>query len=303
MPTSKLRFACASCSETAAFCAIDQLDVELREQHVEVRDCDADDQVLLRRGERVVGLLDLALRLVVREHVLRAVDRLRRADRDAVVLEVAAREHRRRAARVAVDVVRVDRARQRDVRQQRGARLRRALLRGEPARARGGERRVVALRLAVDLHQVLGRRRRAQAKRSGTARASSASFHRCLPSLVCFGQYRASAGRRRRPRPRRRRRLYTGRSRPARNRAAMRLRTPWWQTTTTSRSRGSSARRARQLAHRHVQRVGQRAALEFPGLAHVDQQRRGRGRVGEPAASSAGASSRIKTRTAPAQAR
>ena len=46
-PTSKLRFACASCSEYGRLLALRQFDVELGEQHVEVRDRHAQDQVLL----------------------------------------------------------------------------------------------------------------------------------------------------------------------------------------------------------------------------------------------------------------
>ena len=51
-PTSKLRFACASCSDHRLLLAFGELDVELREQDVEVRDRDADDQVLLRASSR-----------------------------------------------------------------------------------------------------------------------------------------------------------------------------------------------------------------------------------------------------------
>jgi hypothetical protein len=152
-----------------------ELDVELREQHVEIRDRDTDDQVLLRGGEREVGLLDLALRLVVRQHGRDAEDRLARADREAEVLEIAGRDDRRRGARVGVGVVRVDRRRQPDVGEELRARLRRPLLRREPVRAGGAERRVRPLRLAVDVHQVLARGgKRGEEER--TAKASRRRF-------------------------------------------------------------------------------------------------------------------------------
>ena len=61
-PTSKLRFACASCSETRSS-GFRQVDVVLREQHVEIRPRHAQHQVLLRGGERVVGLQHLLVRL------------------------------------------------------------------------------------------------------------------------------------------------------------------------------------------------------------------------------------------------
>jgi len=38
----------------------------------------------------------------------------------------------------------------------------------------------------------------------------------------------------------------------------------------------------RDLAHRHMARAGDAAGLEFPGLAHVEQQRLRAARVGEP---------------------
>ena len=38
MPTSKLRFACASCSETAVFCASASSTLNCGEQHVEIGD-------------------------------------------------------------------------------------------------------------------------------------------------------------------------------------------------------------------------------------------------------------------------
>ena len=88
-PTSKLRFACASCSDDGLLLALGELDVELREQDVEIRDGDADDQVLLRGAEHVVGLRDLLLRLVVQHQILVAEQRLRRRHDRVVLVEIA----------------------------------------------------------------------------------------------------------------------------------------------------------------------------------------------------------------------
>ena len=87
------------------------------------------------------------------------------------------------------------RPRQPDVGQERGACLRRPLLRGEPVRARGRERRVGALRLAVDVHQVLARRgERDEEERDGEGQQSS--FHRS--AFVVRLSTAGATGRRRR---------------------------------------------------------------------------------------------------------
>ena len=88
-PTSKLRFACASCSDDRLLLALGELDVELGEQNVEVRDGDADDQVLLRGAQDVVRLRDLLLRLVVQDQVLVAEHRLRRRHDRGVLMKIA----------------------------------------------------------------------------------------------------------------------------------------------------------------------------------------------------------------------
>ena len=65
--------------------ALRELDVVLGKQHVEIRDGDAHDEVLLRQFEHEVRLRDLFLRLVVGDEVLIAEQRLRRG-REGVVL-------------------------------------------------------------------------------------------------------------------------------------------------------------------------------------------------------------------------
>jgi len=59
------------------------------------------------------------------------------------------------------------------------------------------------------------------------------------------------------------------------------LRPPWWQITTVSRSRSSRLAIAiefgepgRHAAHRHRHRTLDPADFQFPGFAHVEQQRR-----------------------------
>ena len=157
-----------------------ELDVELGQQHVEVGDGDLDDEVLLRAVQHVLGLRDDLLGLVVGDLVLPAVQRLRSRDRRVVLVEAAVDVGRRVALDRRVVVVRVDAAVERRRGQQPGQRDRRALLRGDPLRLCRGDRRVVGLRLAVDLHQVLGDGRSAaerEAEGDGHDEGQQARFH------------------------------------------------------------------------------------------------------------------------------
>ena len=77
--------------------ALGELDVELGEQHVEIGDGDAEDQVLLRELEHVVRLRDLLLRLVVGDEILLAEQRLRRRH-ERGALEIGASVGGRRVA-------------------------------------------------------------------------------------------------------------------------------------------------------------------------------------------------------------
>ncbi|MBK9117871.1 MAG: hypothetical protein IPM22_20210 [Betaproteobacteria bacterium] len=167
-----------------------QVDIELGEQHVEVRDRGADDEVLLRDRQREVRLRDLLLRLVERHRVLRPVQRLRRRKCQVALAVVGRRRDLRR--RVDRRVVRVDVGcpGRGELRQQRRPRLRDPLLRGLPLRARGGDGGVVLLRLAVDLQQVLaggraGREQRSQARDESEAAGFrlTLGFHERFPSL------------------------------------------------------------------------------------------------------------------------
>jgi hypothetical protein len=156
-----------------------ELDVHLGEQHVEIRDGDPDDQVLLRRRERVIGLLDEALRLRQRDDVLHAVQRLRGGDREVAACEDVRRHEPGIAVERRTAFVGVDRSRCAHARQQSRARLRHAFLCRGPVRARRGERGVVALRLAIDLHEVFARCR-AGGQREGE-RGKKAAFHHRVP--------------------------------------------------------------------------------------------------------------------------
>ena len=131
VPTSKLRFAWASCWSMATFCASERATLSLREQHVEVGLGDAQPQVLLGLGESGFGLQHQLLRLGDRDPVLHAEDRLRQRDAVGLVRVVEAGRPR------AVEPVARD------------------------ARVAGDERKVsgACLGQALDARQVLGARR------------------------------------------------------------------------------------------------------------------------------------------------
>ena len=68
VPTMKLRLACSSCSATAVFCERMVRQVDARQQHVEVALRHPRHQVLRRRRELRLGLLDLHFGLLVASH-------------------------------------------------------------------------------------------------------------------------------------------------------------------------------------------------------------------------------------------
>ena len=131
--------------------------------------------------------VDRLLRLVVGDQVLRAVQRLRRRDRGTGEAEVPRDVDLWIALDRRIVVVVVGVGRERGGRQQAGPRLRQLLLRRIVLGLRRGDRRIVLLRLAVDLHQVLagrGSREGGQTERKGHGEGKQASFHRRHSILV-----------------------------------------------------------------------------------------------------------------------
>ena len=165
--------------------AVRKLDVELRQQHVEIGGGNAQDQVLPGELENVVRLVDLLFRLVQRNDVLIAEQRLRGRD-ERVVLSVAMGDV---GLGVGLDgrVVLVSRRARghRRVRQQARARLRHGFLRGLPIRLRRCDGGVVGDGLAVDLHQIFaaGGGRKGSCGEPGGQREGNKRSSRHLRSL------------------------------------------------------------------------------------------------------------------------
>jgi hypothetical protein len=140
------------------FLALRELDVELRQEHVEIRGRNAQDEVLPRELQHVVRLRDDLLGLIVGHEILVAEQRLRRRH-EGVVLRVSRRDI---GLRIGLDrgvvLVLCRTGRCIGVRQQARARLRQIFLGRLPVRLCGSEQGVVRHGLAVDLHQILAAR-------------------------------------------------------------------------------------------------------------------------------------------------